>query len=46
MEMKGTSRHGVARVIMSLVDAFHAPWYGSLAWHVPAGQSVTGIAGE
>jgi hypothetical protein len=24
------------------VDAFNAPWYGSLAWHVPAGQSVTG----
>lgn len=29
----------------STVDAFAAPWYGSLAWHVPAGQSVTGIAG-
>ena len=28
------------------VDAFNAPWYGSLAWHVPAGQSVTGITGE
>jgi hypothetical protein len=28
------------------VDAFNAPWYGSLAWHVPAGQSVTRIAGE
>jgi hypothetical protein len=28
------------------VDAFAAPWYGSLAGHVPAGQSVTGIAGE
>ena len=28
------------------VDAFGAPWHGSLAWHVPAGQSVTGIAGE
>ena len=28
------------------VDAFIAPWYGWLAWHVPAGQSVTGIAGE
>jgi hypothetical protein len=28
------------------VDAFNAPWYGSLAWHVPAGQFVTGIAGE
>src|SRR6266702_265930 len=27
------------------VDAFAAPWYGSLAWHVPAGQSVTGITG-
>jgi hypothetical protein len=28
------------------VDAFNAPWYRSLAWHVPAGQSVTGITGE
>ena len=28
------------------VDAFAAPWHGSLAWHVPAGRSVTGIAGE
>jgi hypothetical protein len=28
------------------VDAFAAPWYGSLAGYVPAGQSVTGIAGE
>ena len=28
------------------VDAFAAPWYGSMAGHVPAGQSVTGIAGE
>ena len=27
-------------------DAFAAPWYGSLAGHIPAGQSVTGIAGE
>ena len=24
------------------VDAFNAPWYRSLAWHVPAGQSMTG----
>jgi hypothetical protein len=28
------------------VDSFHAPRYGSLAGHVPAGQSVTGIAGQ
>jgi len=28
------------------VDAFAAPWSGSLAGHVPAGQSVTGLAGE
>jgi hypothetical protein len=27
-------------------DAFAAPWYGSMAGQVPAGQSVTGIAGE
>jgi hypothetical protein len=25
---------------------FNPPWYGSLAWHVPAGQSVAGITGE
>jgi hypothetical protein len=28
------------------VDAFNAPWRGSLGGQVPAGQSVTGIAGE
>ena len=28
------------------VDAFAAPWYGSLVGHIPAGQSVTGLAGE
>jgi hypothetical protein len=28
------------------VDGFAAPWYGSLAGHIPAGQSVTGLAGE
>ena len=28
------------------VDTFAAPWYGSMAGQVPAGQSVTGIAGE
>ena len=27
------------------VDAFHAPWSGSLRGQLPAGQSVTGIAG-
>ena len=28
------------------VDAFAAPWYGSMAGQVPAGQFVTGIAGQ
>jgi hypothetical protein len=28
------------------VDAFTAPWYGSLAGLIPAGKAVTGIAGE
>ena len=28
------------------VDGFAAPWYGLLAGHIPAGQSVTGLAGE
>ena len=29
------------------VDGFAAPWYGSLAGHIPAaGQAVTGITGE
>ena len=28
------------------VDAFHAPWYGSMAGQISAGQAVTGIAGE
>jgi hypothetical protein len=28
------------------VNEFNAPWYGSLANQLPAGQSVTGIAAE
>ena len=28
------------------VDNFNAPWYGSMRGQVPAGQTVTGIAGE
>ena len=28
------------------VDAFAAPWYGSMAGQIPVGQSVTGIAAE
>jgi hypothetical protein len=28
------------------VDAFSAPWYGSMRGQLPAGQAVTGIAGE
>jgi hypothetical protein len=28
------------------VNNYHAPWYGSLAGKVPAGTTVTGIAGE
>jgi hypothetical protein len=52
MSMATTYRYWPAAVTVSTsyanggVDAFNAPWYGSLAWHVPAGQSVTGIAGE
>ena len=27
------------------VDAFNAPWHGSIRGQIPAGQAVTGIAG-
>jgi hypothetical protein len=49
MEMKGVGTQRVARVIRSLMWHMYnygVPWYGSLAWYVPAGQSVTGITGE
>ena len=34
------------RAVTGGVDAFSAPWYSSMAGQIPAGQAVTGIAGE
>ena len=45
--VRRVSRVGpLAATAVLAAGALTAPWYGSLAWHVPAGQSVTGITGE